>query len=162
MSTQYLNRPGYVIAILLAVIALEDAAYGLINMQTPACNSLLLPNQPGCPGNTGWLVDLGAAVVSAGLLAAVLLRPQLPVFAAILGWSVVAFVANRAYKNSATGVDAVATLRMTIYLVTASVAAIPLIAAWLTLLSSPAPQPTAPVAEAPERPAPPAPTPPAS
>ena len=106
MTTRSLNRPSYVLALLLGLVALVDAGNGLINMQMPdLCNSFYGGNGSTCNVNAGWLVDLGAAVVSAALLTLLLLRPHFYVFAATFGWSALAFLTNLAMRHSAGGPD---------------------------------------------------------
>lgn len=163
MDTRNLNRPSYVLALLLGFVALVDAGNGLINMQMPdLCKSFSgLGLGSTCSANSGWLADLGAAVVSAALLALLLLRPHFYVFAATFGWSVLAFLANLAMRHSANGPDAIATYRMTVYLVVAVIAAVLVVveaqvrrqaereAAAADLAASPAPaRPTPPAAPA--------------
>jgi hypothetical protein len=126
MVTRNLNRPSYVLALLLGFVALVDAANGFITMQIPdVCRSVsgLCLGSTG-NANAGWLVDLGAAVVSAALLALLLLRPHLYIFAATFGWSTLAFLTNLAMRHSVYGPDAIATVRMTVYLLVAVMAAV--------------------------------------
>jgi hypothetical protein len=122
MESRSLNRPAYVIALLLGLVALEDAGNALITMQMPnLCQQFSIGS---CGTNSGWIIDLGAAIVSAGLLALLLMRPHYNVLLATFGWAAVAFVANLAMRHSSSGPDAVATFRMTIYLLVAVIAAV--------------------------------------
>jgi hypothetical protein len=125
MATRNLNRPSYVLALLLGFVALVDAGNGLINMQMPdLCNYFYGGSGSTCNVNAGWLVDLGAAVVSAALVALLLLRPHFYVLAATFGWSALAFLTNLAMRHSAVGPDMIATYRMTVHLVVATIAAV--------------------------------------
>jgi hypothetical protein len=119
METRNLNRPSYVLALLLAVTAVVDAANALVTMQMPdLCRGL--PSQLNVPGlscgtNSGWVIDLAAAGISAALLAFLLIRPHFYVFAATVGWAGLAFISNFALRHTTNGPDAVATYRMTVY-----------------------------------------------
>jgi hypothetical protein len=125
MATRNLTRPSYVIAVLLGFLALLDAGNGFITMQQPDICKGLSQSQIAnlsCGGNAAWIVDLGAAAIGAALLAAVLMRPYLYVFGAVVAWSALAFVSNLAMRHSGSGVDPVATVRLAVYLVICVVA----------------------------------------
>ncbi|MGD0862425.1 MAG: hypothetical protein ABSA21_06640 [Candidatus Limnocylindrales bacterium] len=113
MVTPNLNRASYVVALLLGFLALVDAANGFIRDQ----------NVYSTTGGAGWMVDVGAAAIGAGLLAALLIRPHLYVFGAVVAWCAVAFAANLALRSSG-GLDSMATVRMTVYLVAGVVAVV--------------------------------------
>ncbi|MGA3058369.1 MAG: hypothetical protein ABSE70_10110 [Candidatus Limnocylindrales bacterium] len=127
METRNLNRPSYVLALLLGVTAVADAANALIAMQMPdLCKGL--PSQfntigISC-GNSGWVIDLASAGISAGLLAFLLIRPHLYVFGATAGWGGLAFISNFALRHTANAPDVVATYRMTIYFLVLVVAGV--------------------------------------
>jgi hypothetical protein len=124
MDTRSLNRPSYVVAILLGFVALVDAGNGFINMQ-PLCPNFSNGLNASCGNsNAGWLVDLGACIVSSALLAFLLLRPYFVVFIATFGWSAVACLTNLAMRHSDNGPDPIATVRMTVYLVVAVVSGV--------------------------------------
>jgi hypothetical protein len=121
-----LNRPSYVLALLLGVIAIADAGGALLAMQTPGfCSGQNLLGS-GCGSNAGWVIDLGAAGISAALVALLLMRPHFYVFAGTVGWAALAFVANFALRHSGT-LDAVATYRMTAYFLVLVVAGVLLV-----------------------------------
>jgi hypothetical protein len=109
-----LNRPSYVLAIVLGVIATIDSGSALLAMQTPGVCSGLNLSGVGCGSNAGWVIDLAAAGISAGLVAFLLMRPHLYVFGATVGWAAVAFVSNFALRHVGT-IDVPATYRMTGY-----------------------------------------------
>jgi hypothetical protein len=111
VNARNLNRPSYVIALLLIVVALVDAGTGLTNMQSGG-------------GDPGFVVDLGACIVSAALVALILSRPDLDSLGLVVVWSLVAFSANLLLRRTGNGVDPVATVRMAIYLITAVTAGI--------------------------------------
>jgi hypothetical protein len=160
MGTRSLNRPAYVLALLLGLVAIEDAGNGLLNMQMPPlCRQYPLGINVDCSASgSGWLVDIGAAIISAALLALLLLRPNFPVFAATLGWAALAFVANLAMRHSENGPDTIATFRMTIYILAAVIAAVLVSAEYLAQTDAErrAAAPAAPpaLAPAPRTPAP--------
>jgi hypothetical protein len=126
MDTRSLNRPSYVVAILLGFVALVDAGNGFMNMQVVAvCPNFSNGLNVSCGNsNAGWLVDLGACIVSSALLAFLLLRPYFVVFVATFGWSAVACLTNLAMRHSDNGPDPIATVRMTVYLVVAVVSGV--------------------------------------
>jgi glycerol-3-phosphate acyltransferase PlsY len=64
-----LNRPSYVLALLLGFIAIADAFSALLGMQSSdLCSSLSSLNGLSCR-NAGWFIDLMTSGVSAALLA---------------------------------------------------------------------------------------------
>jgi hypothetical protein len=120
-----LNRPSYVLALLLGVVAIVDAGNALLAMQIPGfCSGSL--SSLGCGSNAGWVIDLAAAGISAGLVAFLLMRPHLYVFGATVGWAALAFIANFALRHSGT-IDAPATYRMTVYFVVLVIAGVLLV-----------------------------------
>jgi hypothetical protein len=121
-----LNRPSYVLALLLGVIALVDAGGALLAMQTPGPCSRSSFSGVGCGSNAGWVIDLAAAGISAALVAFLLTRPHLYVFGVTVGWAALAFIANFALRNSGT-IDAPATYRMTAYFVVLVIAGVLLV-----------------------------------
>jgi hypothetical protein len=121
-----LNRPSYVLALLLGVVALVDAGSALLAMQMPGFCSGSSFSGAGCGSNAGWVIDLGAAGISAALVACLLMRPHLYVFGGTVGWAALAFVANFALRQSGT-IDAPATYRMTIYFVVLVIAGVLLV-----------------------------------
>lgn len=121
-----LNRPSYVLALLLGVVALVDAGSALLAMQTPGFCSGSSLSGVGCGSNAGWVIDLGAAGISAALVAFLLMRPHLYVFGATVGWAALAFVTNFALRDSGT-IDTPATYRMTVYFVVLVVAGVLLV-----------------------------------
>ncbi len=121
-----LNRPSYVLALLLGVIAIVDAGSALLAMQMPGSCSGFGLSGVGCGSNAGWVIDLGAAGVSAALVACLLMRPHLYVFGGTVGWAALAFIANFALRHSGT-IDAPATYRMTVYFVVLVIAGVLLV-----------------------------------
>jgi hypothetical protein len=121
-----LSRPSYVLALLLGVVAIVDAASALLAMQTPGACSGYNVGGMGCGSNAGWVIDLAAAGISAALVAFLLMRPHLYVFGATVGWAALAFVANFALRHSGT-IDTPATYRMTAYFVVLVIAGVLLI-----------------------------------
>jgi hypothetical protein len=121
-----LNRPSYVLALLLGVVALVDAGSALLAMQMPGSCSGSNFSGVGCGSNAGWVIDLAAAGISAALVAFLLMRPHLYVFGATVGWAASAFIANFALRHSGT-IDAPATYRMTVYFVVLVVAGVLLV-----------------------------------
>ena len=100
LADRNVNRPSYVLALLLGVVALLDAYNALVGMQGT---------------NTGWSVDLMTSGICAVLVALLLLRPHLYIWFAIVLWAFLGFVANFVMK--AKGFDAIATYRMALYFV---------------------------------------------
>jgi hypothetical protein len=99
MGSRSYNRPSYVAAILLIVVALIDAIKGLNDLQVPdVCKNV----KTGCglAANTGWYVDLGTAAIAIGLATLLLLRPERLVYAATTGWAAVGFLANIVGRHS--------------------------------------------------------------
>jgi len=121
-----LNRPSYVLALLLGVVALVDAGSALLAMQTPGPCSGNNFSVLGCGSNAGWVIDLGAAGISAALVAFLLMRPHLYVFGGAVGWAASAFIANFALRHSGT-IDTPATYRMTVYFVVLVIAGVLLV-----------------------------------
>jgi hypothetical protein len=114
MNPRSLNKPSYVLALLLGVLALVDAANALTTMQ----NTPTIGNFSSTAGgtNAGWVVDLLTSGVSAALVALLLMRPHLYVFVAMVGWALLALLANFIMRHT-PGVDWLATVRMTLYFV---------------------------------------------
>jgi hypothetical protein len=107
MIPRNLNKPSYVLALLLGVISLVDAANALTAMQnTPVMGST----------NAGWVVDLLTSGVCAALVTLLLMRPHLYVFVPVVGWALLAFLANYIMRHT-PGFDSLATVRMTLYFV---------------------------------------------
>ncbi len=121
-----LNRPSYVLALLLGFLAVVDAGTAVLAMQMPSFCSPYNLGGLGCGSNSGWLIDLGAAGISAALVAFLLMRPHLYVFGATAGWAVAAFVANFALRHT-SGIDTTATYRMTVYFVVLVIAGVLLV-----------------------------------
>ena len=121
-----LNRPSYVLALLLGVVALADAGGALLAMQTPGLCSGNSFSGLGCGSNAGWVIDLVAAGISAALVAFLLMRPHLYVFGATVGWAALAFISNFALRHSGT-LDAPATYRMTAYFLVLVIAVVLLV-----------------------------------
>ena len=121
-----LNRPSYVLALLLGVIAIVDAGSALLAMQTPGSCSGYNLSVLGCGSNAGWVIDLAAAGISAALVAFLLMRPHLYVFGGTVGWAALAFIANFALRHSGT-IDVPATYRMTVYFVVVVIAGVLLV-----------------------------------
>jgi hypothetical protein len=99
MGSRSYNRPSYVAAILLIVVALIDAIKGLNDLQVPdVCKNV----KEGCgvAANSGWYVDLGMAVIAIGLATLLLLRPERLVYAATAAWAAVAFLGNIVGRHS--------------------------------------------------------------
>ena len=108
MNPRNLNKPSYVLALLLGVVSLVDAANALTAMQnTPVMGST----------NAGWVVDLLTSGVCAALVALLLMRPHLYVFVTVVAWAFLAFLANYIMRHT-PGFDSLATVRMTLYFVT--------------------------------------------
>jgi hypothetical protein len=112
LADRNINRPSYVLAFLLGVIAIADSVNALIGMQErDLCSGIAGAT---CGSNAGWFVDLMTSGICAILVALLLLRPHLYIFAPITAWSFLAFLANFIMKSK--GVD-YTTLRMAIYFV---------------------------------------------
>lgn len=131
MGSRSYNRPSYVAAILLIVVALIDAIKGLNDLQVPdVCKNVT--TACGANANSGWYVDLGTAAISIGLATLLLLRPERLVYAATAGWAAVAFLANIVGRHSAVGYsfygqtsgDTLATFRCADYLLVFVIAGI--------------------------------------
>jgi hypothetical protein len=126
MESRNLNRPSYVLALLLGFIAIVDAGNALVGMQTGEfCTAFSSAAVVGC-GNSGWFIDLFTSGVSAALLALLLMRPHLYVFTAVVAWSFLAFGANFLMRQT-PGLDSLATVRMTVHFVIFVVAGVLLI-----------------------------------
>jgi hypothetical protein len=119
MEPRNLNRPSYVLALLLGFVAIVDAVNALLGMQS----SELCSGASSTCGNPGWFIDLMTSGVSAALLALLLMRPHIYVFTAVVAWSLIAFLANFVMRHS-PGIDTVATARMAVYFVTLIVAGV--------------------------------------
>jgi hypothetical protein len=118
LADRNINRPSYVLALLLGVVAIADAINALIGMQSmDPCSGLTSAQTVGlhCGTSGGWFIDLMTSGICAILVAFLLLRPHLYVFAPVVVWSFLAFLANFVMK--AKGFDALATGRMAIYFV---------------------------------------------
>ena len=113
MQPRNLNRPSYVLALLLGVISLVDAANALTAMQ----NTGSFGGGIGGGTNAGWVVDLLTSGVCAALVALLLMRPHFYVFVAMIGWALLAFLGNYIMRHT-PGFDSLATARMTLYFVT--------------------------------------------
>ena len=126
MESRNLNRPSYVLALLLGFMAIVDAGNALVGMQTGEfCTAFSSAAVVGC-GNSGWFIDLFTSGVSAALLALLLMRPHLYVFTAVVAWSFLAFGANFLMRQT-PGLDSLATVRMTVHFVIFVVAGVLLI-----------------------------------
>lgn len=116
LADRNINRPSYVVALLLGLVALADAANALIGMQiADPCAGLSTVTGLNCGTNAGWFVDLMTSGICATLVAMLLLRPHLYVFAPTVAWAFLAFLANFIMKGK--GFDQLATFRMAIYFV---------------------------------------------
>jgi hypothetical protein len=116
LADRNVNRPSYVLALLLGVVALVDAFNALSGMQAlDPCAGLSNTAGLHCGTNAGWFVDLMTSGICAVLVALLLLRPHLYVWFPIVLWSFLAFLANFVMK--AKGFDSIATVRMAIYFV---------------------------------------------
>ena len=113
MQPRNLNRPSYVLALLLGVISIVDAANALTAMQ----NTGSFGGGIGGGTNAGWVVDLLTSGVCAALVALLLMRPHFYVFVAMIGWALLAFLGNYIMRHT-PGFDSLATARMTLYFVT--------------------------------------------
>jgi hypothetical protein len=117
LADRNVNRPSYVLALLLGVVALVDAFNALSGMQAiDPCAGLSNTAGLHCGTNAGWFVDLMTSGICAVLVALLLLRPHLYIWFTIVLWSFLAFLANFVMKSK--GFDSIATLRMAIYFVT--------------------------------------------
>jgi len=119
MNPRDLNKPSYVLALLLGVISLVDATNALTAMQ----NTGSFGGGSSGGTNAGWIVDLLTSGVCAALVALLLMRPHLYVFVAVVGWALLAFFANYIMRHT-PGFDALATARMTLYFVTLVIGAV--------------------------------------
>jgi hypothetical protein len=118
LADRNINRPSYVLALLLGVVAIADAVNALTAMQAmDPCTGLTAAQTVGvhCGTSGGWFIDLMTSGMCAILVAFLLLRPHLYVFFPVVVWSLLAFLANFIMK--AKGFDALATGRMTVYFV---------------------------------------------
>jgi hypothetical protein len=119
MEPRNLNRPSYVLAAALGIVAIVDALNALTGMQTAqACYGNICGG-----GNNGWFTDLVTSGVCAAFVALLLMRPHLYVFAAVVGWSFIAFLANFVLRHT-PGVDTLATYRMAAYFLALVVAGV--------------------------------------
>jgi len=114
MNPRNLNRPSYVLALLLGVLALVDAENALTTMQNTATLGSMASMGGGT--NAGWVVDLLTSGVCAALVALLLMRPHLYVFVPVVGWALLAFLANYIMRHT-PGLDTLATVRMTLYFI---------------------------------------------
>jgi hypothetical protein len=114
MNPRSLSKPSYVLVLLLGVLALVDAGNALTTMQ----NTPTIANFSSTSGSTnaGWVVDLLTSGVSAVLVALLLMRPHLYVFVPMVGWALLALLANFIMRHT-PGIDWLATVRMTLYFV---------------------------------------------
>jgi hypothetical protein len=95
LADRNINRPSYVLALLLGLVALADAVNALVGMQAlDPCSGLAHVSGLNCGTNAGWFVDLMTSAICATLVAFLLLRPHLYVFAPVVVWSFVAVLAN--------------------------------------------------------------------
>ena len=116
LADRNIFRPSYVVALLLGLVALADAANALVGMQVAdPCAGLSSVTGLNCGSNAGWFVDLMTSGICATLVALLLLRPHLYIFVPVVAWAFLAFIANFVMKSK--GFDALATFRMTIYFV---------------------------------------------
>jgi hypothetical protein len=116
LADRNINRPSYVVALLLGLVALADAGNALVGMQAiDPCAGLSSVSSFNCGSNAGWLVDLMTSGICATLVALLLLRPHLFVFAPTVAWAFLAFMANFIMKSR--GFDGLATFRMAVYFV---------------------------------------------
>jgi hypothetical protein len=118
LADRNINRPSYVLALLLGAVALADAGNALIGMQAvDLCAGLPAATTIGlhCGTSAGWFIDLMTSGICATLVALLLLRPHLFVFAPVVVWAFLAFLANFIMKSK--GGDILATFRMAIYFV---------------------------------------------
>jgi hypothetical protein len=116
LADRNVNRPSYVLALLLGVVALVDAFNALSGMQAiDPCAGLSNTAGLHCGTNAGWFVDLMTSGICAVLVALLLLRPHLYIWFAVVLWSFLAFLGNFVMKSK--GFDSIATLRMAIYFV---------------------------------------------
>jgi hypothetical protein len=113
MNPRNLNKPSYVLALLLGVLALVDAANGLTAMQNVGSIGNF---STGGGTNAGWVVDLLTSGVSAALVALLLMRPHFYVLVPMVVWALLALLANFIMRHT-PGVDWLATVRMTLYFV---------------------------------------------
>ena len=114
LADRNINRPSYVVALLLGLVAIADAVHALIGMETgDPCAGISKTTGIVCGANAGWFVDLLTAGICAVLVTLLLLRPHLWVFAIAVLWSFIAFLANFVMKGK--GGDNLATFRMASY-----------------------------------------------
>ena len=128
LADRNIYRPSYVVALLLGIVALLDAANGLSAMQAvDPCAGLAASATAGlhCGTSAGWFVDLMTSGICAALVALLLLRPHLYIFVPTVAWAFLAFIANFIMK--AKGFDSLATVRMTLYFVVFVIAGVLLI-----------------------------------
>lgn len=119
MNPRNLNKPSYVLVLLLGVISLVDAANALTAMQ----NTGSFGGGSGGGTNAGWVVDLLTSGVCAALVALLLMRPHFYVFVTVVAWAFLAFFANYIMRHT-PGLDSLATVRMTLYFVTLVIAGV--------------------------------------
>jgi hypothetical protein len=118
LADRNINRPSYVLALLLGIVALLDAVNALTGMQAvDPCAGVAATATAGlhCGTSAGWFIDLMTSGICAALVALLLLRPHLYIFAPTVAWAFLAFIANFVMK--AKGFDQLATIRMAIYFV---------------------------------------------
>jgi hypothetical protein len=116
LADRNVNRPSYVLALLLGVVALVDVFNALSGMQAlDPCAGLSNTAGLHCGTNAGWFVDLMTSGICAVLVALLLLRPHLYIWFAVVLWSFLAFLGNFVMKSK--GFDSIATIRMSIYFV---------------------------------------------
>lgn len=102
LEDRNIKYPSYVLAALLGYIAFIDATNAITWMQAPNASA-------------SWVIDLLTCGVCAVLGTLLLMRPHLYFFAPVVGWSLIAFLANLIMK--AKGLDAVASQRMVLYFI---------------------------------------------
>jgi hypothetical protein len=116
LADRNINRPSYVLALLLGAVALVDAFNALQGMQAiDPCAGISNVSGLHCGTNAGWFVDLMSSAICAVLVTFLLLRPHLYVFAPAVLWAFLGFLGNFIMKSK--GFDALATFRMAIYFV---------------------------------------------
>jgi hypothetical protein len=118
LADRNINRPSYVVALLLGLVAIADAWNALSGMQvTDPCAGLpaSVTATLHCGTNAGWFVDLMTSGICAVLVALLLLRPHLYIFLPTVLWAFLGFLANFIMKGK--GFDQLASERMAIYFV---------------------------------------------
>ena len=119
MSSSY-RFPTVIVALGLIALAITDATVAIVNWQvtdllkSTGLNLSSMTSTIGTTGNTGWLIDLGAAGISMAVATLLLFRPDRLALSLVGGWSAIAFLANFFGRKSMT-IDGYSIYRCPVY-----------------------------------------------